>query len=276
MTTWQNYTALNNPHTVVGDLRIYSRLYSHLLDNHRDILVWLPPSYQQTDKHYPVIYMHDGSNLFDAQTSYAGEWQVDETMQALSSEGDEAIIVGIPNNRNRILEYNPYAHHLFGYGELYLRFVVEEVKPLIDGSFRVLQEPQFTGIAGSSMGGLISLYAFLTYPDVFGFCGAFSTAYWFGYNGLLDTIQQRANGSGKIYLDVGTKEGEVLDKWQIPADNLDHAYVEGVRQLRDALISKGYHLDSSLLYVEETDANHHENAWARRLPAALRFLLHFE
>lgn len=275
MTAWQPYTALADQHTVVGDLRVYKSLYSPQLQNHRDVLVWLPPSYGQSDKHYPVIYMHDGQNLFDKYASFVGEWQVDETMQALSGEGLEAIIVGLPNNENRMYEYNPYSYHLDGRGELYLQFLVEIVRPLVDSEFRTLKEPAFTGIAGSSMGGLISLYGFLMYPAVFGFCGAFSTAYWFGQEGLLNTIDEKADGRGKIYLDVGGKEGYVLDKWQIAAGNTDHAYVEGVQRLRDALIQHGYQPGTSLLYVEESDGAHHENDWARRLPAALRYLLTF-
>jgi predicted alpha/beta superfamily hydrolase len=276
--TWHSYTEQVNQHTVVGDLRVLRGLHSPQLDNHRDILVWLPPDYADSPRRYPVVYMHDAQNLFDAHTSYVGEWQVDETMLALTAEGYATIIVGLPNmNEHRRIEYSPYDYmmqgqRVIGQGDLYVRFITETVKPLIDATFRTLPDNTHTGIAGSSMGGLISLYGFLMYPTIFGFCGAFSTAYWFGGDSLLKTTQQHATGSGRVYLDVGTREGETLRFWTPDSPDLDADYVQGVRQLRDALQHNGYS-DASLLYVEAEGAAHNEGAWAARLPAALRFLL---
>jgi predicted alpha/beta superfamily hydrolase len=109
MASWTSYTAEVEHHTVAGDLRVYHGLYSPQLDNRRDLLAWLPESYTRDDRRYPVLYMHDGQNLFDAQTSYAGEWRVDETMTELGREGCEAIIFGLPNQGDlRMVEYNPY------------------------------------------------------------------------------------------------------------------------------------------------------------------------
>ena len=277
---WQDYKAFVQQHTVMGDLRIQKSTHSPQLNNERDILVWLPPSYADSDKHYPVLYMHDGQNVFDAHTSYSGEWGVDETITALSAEGLEAIVVGIPNQgEQRRIEYNPYPtqvgeHFWDGSGDAYIAFITDTLKPMIDSTFRTHPEKAMTGIAGSSMGGLISLHGFLTRQDIFGFCGAFSPVFW---TGLWGTITKQANGSGKIYIDIGGKEGEVILGIGSPLDvTLDEAhsiYLDGVRQLHLELIEKGYQPGKTLLYVEDDEALHNESAWALRLPDALRFLL---
>ncbi|MBN1666518.1 MAG: alpha/beta hydrolase [Anaerolineales bacterium] len=277
MEKWQPYQERYPENTVIGDLRIWPACYSPQLNNQRAIYAWLPPGYHDTKQRYPVLYMHDGDNLFDARRSYSGEWLVDETMQQLSQQGQPAIIIGLSNQGNlRRMEYNPYASQWpeipDGSGENYIRFLVETLKPFIDASFRTLPDRQHTGIAGSSMGGLISLYGFLTRPEVFGFCGALSTAYWFGKEGLLNTIETCASGVGKVYLDVGTEEGPTLQGWGYADQDLDRAYVTGVRRLHEALLEHGYD-QANLMYLEETGAPHHESAWARRLPAALKFLL---
>lgn len=282
MSNWQSYKELHPQHTVVGDLRIKHNLYSPQLDNERDILVYLPPSYENEDKSYPVVYMHDGQNLFDHFSSFAGEWQVDEAMTILADNDCEAIIVGLPNlGEERIREYNPYRHpqkkNIVAKGDTYLRFIVETVKPLIDSDFRTLRQSEYTGIAGSSMGGLISLYGFLHYQEVFGFCGAFSPAYWFGAGGLLKSIEKYSSGNGKIYLDIGTLEGTTLNNtgkdWDVETENQDNVYVQGVCSLRDALLNSNYRLDDNLVYVEDEGARHNEQAWARRFSDAISYLL---
>jgi predicted alpha/beta superfamily hydrolase len=258
------------------------------MDNHRAVLVWLPPDYAAEQRDYPVIYMHDGQNLFDAYTGYSGEWQIDETMTTLSAEGLPAIIVGLPNQGEmRRIEYSPYTHDhpgmvaAVGRGADYIRFIVETVKPLIDRTFRTRPDVSATGIAGSSMGGLISLFGFLTHPDAFGFCGAFSPAYWIGNEALLRDVERLGDGHGKLYVDIGGLEGSVLSnllpKQQAEQDpafgNPHNAYVGGVQRLIKALRAHGYVDGQSLQYVEEPNAEHNEAAWARRAPDALRFLL---
>ncbi len=268
----------STPNTVVGDLRVWQDVYSAQLDNRRDIFVWLPPSYEQSERRYPVLYMHDAQNLFDRYVSYAGEWEVDECMTALASEGLEAIVVALPNMRERRgLEYCPYpfVNHegvaVVGQGDAYVRFIFETVKPAIDSALRTRPQAPCTGIIGSSMGGLISLYAALAYPHVFGMCGAFSTAYWFGEEALRKTAQEKATYEGRVYLDVGTREGETIEAWLgLEPEAAHEAYVRGVRDLRDALHARGC---TRMLYVEEDGALHREAAWAKRLPHALRFLL---
>ncbi len=279
---WYEYTTRVEQHTVVGDLRVYPALHSPQLNNSRDVLVWLPPGYDAGERRYPVLYMHDGQNLFDAHSSYSGEWRVDETLMALHGEGLDAIVVGLPNQGEmRRVEYNPYPWQVGdftwdGRGDDYIAFITDTVKPLIDSTFRTRPERAATGIAGSSMGGLISLHGYLTRPDVFGLCGAFSPVY-FITDGLQRIIRERARTDGRVYLDIGGKEGDVVQRL-VPENSLDldaahQAYVDGVRGLRDGLLMRGYRLNESLLYVEDPDAPHNEAAWAERLPAALRFLL---
>lgn len=285
MDGWQLYSEVAAPgHGVVGDLRIWRGLHSPQLSAQRDVTVWLPPDYHSApDRRYPVIYMHDGQNMFDPLTSYAGvDWRVDETMTALSAEGLSAVIVAVQNaGMGRTVEYSPYRFVPHGGGEMldgrgsdYIRFLAETVKPLVDSSFRTQPQAAATGIAGSSMGGLISLYGFLHRPDVFGLCGAFSPAYWFGGDALFDDIRERATGVGRVYVDIGTAEGETLVGWGFDhVSDLNAEYVEGVRRIRDGLRDKGYREPGNLMYVEEPGADHVEAAWAARLPEAFRFLL---
>lgn len=272
MSAWKSYTEGRAKHTVVGEL-LKQEIYSPQLDNKREILVWLPQSYRKSEKHYPVIYMHDAQNLFDAYTSYVGEWRVDETMLGLEEEGIEAIIVGIPNNKDRVAEYSPYLSSNKkipnGRGDVYLRFIVDTLKPLIDQDFGTLPARENTGIAGSSMGGLISLYGFLKHPTVFGFAGVFSPAYWFGKAAIFETVRESAFVDGKIYMDIGGRE--MVGAFEGVAD-FSHQYLLNVRKLSEVLRAKGYD-DRRLYYVEDIEGKHNEDAWARRLPDALRFLL---
>jgi len=258
---WQAYPAPDGTgeHTVVGTLQVLSNVHSTQLRNRRDILVYLPPSYATSNRRYPVIYMQDGQNLFDRTTSFVGgEWQVDETMEALSRDGLEAIVVGIHHmGKQRIVEYTPTPFNSRGRGDPYVAFVCDTLKPIIDRDFRTLADPAHTGIFGSSMGGLISLYAFFRRPDVFGLTGAMSPALWIGGGAIYPDVQQAPFVAGKIYLDHGTREGSA-------------------RRMHTLLREKGYRDERDLLYVVEEGGKHSESAWARRLPDALRFLLRTE
>ena len=200
--SWHAYAAHPWGHTVVGDVRTLDSIYSPELRNQRKLYVYLPPSYAQSDRHYPVIYMQDGQNLFDQALSYAGEWQVDETMEALSREGIEAIVVGVPNaGVRRIDEYSPFKDQRLrkgGRGDWYVAFLANTVKPLIDRDFRTLPEREHTGVLGSSMGGLISLYALFCRPEVFGFAGAMSPSLWFAHEAIFPYVQQADARPGRI------------------------------------------------------------------------------
>lgn len=254
---WQDYRMRlgGHYHTVTGEVLILPDVWSAELQNTRDVLVYLPPSYHRGQKRYPVIYMHDAQNLFDRGTGFAGqEWEVDETMEELSEGGMEAIIVGLTNTPQRINEYNPFRYARHGRGEDYLAFIGEAIKPVIDRDFRTLPDRAHTGIMGSSMGGLISLYGFFQRPEVFGFAGVMSPSVWFAGGAIYSFIREKPFIPGKIYLDNGTRENSA-------------------RKLNATLVEKGYEPGVNLLYVVEQDAEHHEPAWARRLPEALRFLL---
>lgn len=278
MINWQDYVTPERAagHTVVGTLRMLTGLWSSQRGNRRDILVYLPPSYDQGNRCYPVIYMHDGQNLFDQVTSFAGEWEVDETMQALSREGLEAIVVGIANTgAERLDEYSPFHEPKQGggQGEQYLEFVTRTVKPLIDSSFRTLPDRVHTGIIGSSMGGLISLFAFFCYPDIFGLVGAMSPSLGFARQAIFPVIQQASFGGGKIYLDAGTQEYSNPGTHPLLCRIRSYHYLATVRKMYQLLRRKGYHPNQNLLYVEAEGAIHSEKAWASRLPGAIRFLL---
>jgi predicted alpha/beta superfamily hydrolase len=257
--TWHPYAS----ETTVGTILIYQGLESPQLDNRRDLTVYLPPSYTRVaNRRYPVIYMQDGQNLFDAALSFAGEWQADETMEALAEEGLEAIIVGVANvGAARIAEYSPFRdqRHGGGQGKAYLRFLIDTVKPLIDHDLRTLPGRAHTGIFGSSMGGLISLYGFFAYPAHFGFVGAMSPSLWFARGRSLTTIRRSPPILGQIYLDIGSAE---------PA-----RMVGLCDDLYALLLQKGYRPTRELRYEIDAGAGHTEAAWARRLPDALRFLL---
>ena len=255
-------TASAKQNTVVGTLVTIAAMWSPQLGNTRDLYVWLPPNYDAGSEQYPVLYMHDGQNLFDERTSFAGEWHADETMQALSEQGQPAIIVGIPNmGDRRIDEYSPFTdmNRGGGWGDHYLNFIVDTVKPYIDQAFRTRPEREFTGIAGSSMGGLISLYAYVQYPQVFGFAAALSPSVWFASRALFKTVEQAAVNAGRLYFDIGLDEGEPL--------------IQCIRDLHALLLKKGYADGTMLNYTEANSAKHNEAAWSERLPDILRFIL---
>ena len=166
-----------------GTRRVFARVWSPQLENERDIDVFLPPSYARTRRRYPVIYMQDGQNLADPERAFAGTWDLLRALDNLAAQGLEVIVVGIPNSgAERLREYSPFAdaRHGGGGGDAYLAFVERTLKPLIDRRVRTRPEREATGIFGSSMGGLISLYAFFRAPETFGFVGAMSPSLWFG------------------------------------------------------------------------------------------------
>ncbi|MCA9874811.1 MAG: alpha/beta hydrolase [Anaerolineales bacterium] len=277
-TKWLPYEAIYpGYHTVVGTLRVAQGVLSPRLHNRRDIFVYLPPSYHISQAHYPVLYMHDGQNLFDNNLSYAGEWRVDETMERLAYEQQlEAIVVGIPNmGQRRLDEYSPFRHPTYGggQGDEYLEFIIHTVKPLIDQDFRTLPDKPHTGIMGSSMGGLISLYAFFRYPDVFGFAGVMSPSLWFANYAVLNYVKTAVFNHGRLYLDAGTREyGDANHETSKPRAE-SRRYYASVRRLKRILVSKGYRPQHDLLHVEEKWAAHNEAAWERRLPVAIKFFL---
>ncbi len=277
MAEWEEYQKyIRTRHVVVGDMRVLPQVHSPELGNARDIFVYLPPSYAQGQHRYPVIYMHDGQNLFDPVLSFAGEWHVDESMELLAHEGLEAIVVGVPNaGEKRLEEYGPFAS---GTGEpgraaAYVAFLADTLKPLIDRSFRTRPEREYTGTAGSSMGGLISLFALFHRPDVFGMAGAMSPSLWFGYRATMDYIDRMPHTPARIYLDVGTREGPQHGVSPARRRGVARRYRSNVRILERMLIEKGYRSGSDLYYVEEPGGIHNEANWARRFPNMARYFI---
>lgn len=228
----------------------------------RDLAVYLPPSYGETDRRYPVLYMQDGQNLFDPEASFAGSWRVDLAMNWAAARRLEAIVVGVPNaGQERIAEYSPFDDPEAGPGRggEYVSHLAGTIKPLVDARFRTLPQRETTGVAGSSMGGLISLFAFFARPDVFGIMGALSPSLWFGERAIFGLLEAAPSQPGRLYLDVGRLEGA--------------ATLEDARRLRDLLSAKGYAQGAHLRYVEDRAGRHEEAAWGRRFRAALPFLL---
>ncbi|NJM05951.1 alpha/beta hydrolase, partial [Candidatus Gracilibacteria bacterium] len=248
--------------TISGTVVTIASFSSPQLDNQRDILVYLPPGYDEGNARYPVLYAQDGQNLFDEATSFGDEWAIDETMQALAAHNIEAIVVGIPNmGARRLEEYSPFvdAEHGGGQGDAYLAFVAETLKPHIDRSFRTQTEPAATILLGSSMGGLIALYGVVQRPEIFGTAIVLSPALWFADSAILPVIEQAAPPRGRIYLDVGTDEGE---------NTLAHT-----RRLRELLLARGMSRDEQLRYHEALGDTHSEAAWASRIGDALIWVL---
>jgi predicted alpha/beta superfamily hydrolase len=168
----------------------------------RNLLVYTPASYARGDACYPVIYMQDGQNLFDPVTSFAGDWGLKTALAWASRRGAEAIVVGIPNRgAARVDEYTPFVDPKIGggQGERYLDDVINTVKPLVDQQFRTHADRSHTGIAGSSLGGLISLYAYFQHPSVFGFSAALSPSLWFANAAILEVVQQAPRLPGRVY-----------------------------------------------------------------------------
>jgi predicted alpha/beta superfamily hydrolase len=259
-------------HTLTGNIRRHPAFPSQVLGNRRDVLVYLPPGYRRwSRRRYPVLYMHDGQNIFDAATSFAGiEWGVDETAQRLIRQKliEPLMIVAVANmGEDRIHEYAPTAGVIDaeakrtkrsrGLARVYGQFLMEELKPYIDKRYRTRREAEFTGLGGSSLGGLVTLAMGILFPEVFTRLIVMSPSIWwddFAVYRLVDMIEQKP--PLKIWLDTGTAE----PGW------------EQARELRDRLIEKDWRPDVDLSYLEVKGADHSEAAWGARVDPALRFL----
>jgi len=235
-------------------------VWSPQLRNRRDVDVYLPASYDEGRRH-PVVYMHDGQNLTDPATAFAGTWGLNEVLSRLAERRIEPIVVGIHNTKARLSEYSPFpdARVGGGGGDAYLSFIADTIKPRIDRDYRTRPSAAHTAIVGSSMGGLISLYAWFSRRDVFGFAGALSPSLWFGRAKLFEFIESAAVPRGRrLYVDVGTAEG---------AGTLRDA-----RQLRSILRARGVGR-GALVYLEDRGGRHNEAAWGRRVERAIESLV---
>jgi predicted alpha/beta superfamily hydrolase len=246
----------------------------------RRIDVWLPPGYEQTDRHFPVLYMHDGQNIFVPELAYTGiDWGVDEGVVRLIGAGaiGGAIVVGIWNTPLRVREYMPQKPveadpaQLNRFVEMvggppladdYLRFMVEELKPFVDARYRTMPEREHTSVMGSSMGALISLYALCEHLAVFGAAGCVSTHWTIGGAPLVDYfggVVPRA-GAHRIYFDYGTEDTD--------------APYEPMQLRMDALMERaGYLHGADWVTHKFAGAGHSEQYWRARVDVPLRFLL---
>lgn len=200
------------PNTASANVHVIdTAFFMPQLNRYRRIWIYLPPSYNKLKTNtYPVLYMQDGQNLFNEQTAFAGEWGIDETLDSMAKKGDkECIVVGIDNSSDkRMNEYNPYDDAKYGKGEgkQYLEFIATTLKPFIDKNYRTQKDAPHTFIAGSSMGALISLYALVQYPDVFGGAGVLSPSFWLTPQLYTDVANVKWQKKFRIYLYAGEKE----------------------------------------------------------------------
>ncbi len=237
---------------IVGTVVYFRRFRSKYNLAERDIIVWLPPSYKKnTGKYYPVLYMHDGQNLMDPYTSFAGhDWRVDETVTRLIKANllEEIIVVGIYNTHDRLEEYS--SGERWNY---YRKFITEELKHFIDSNFRTIQDRENTAIMGSSMGGLCSFYTAWDHPDVFSMAGCLSSSFYFGEDNIFRMIEAYKGDKKniRIYFDSG-EDGK-----------------KDAQKMYCLLTSKGLIMGDDMDYYYDRGAGHNENAWANRLARPL-------
>jgi len=269
---WRDQSESRTPRvpTRTGDIRSHPAFPSRFV-RARDVLVFLPPGYDtDSTARYPVLYFHDGNNVFDAATSFLGiEWGVDETAGQLLRDGRVRpfIAVAVANTPDRVAEYTPAADRARGGGRAadYARFLVQELKPFIDAHYRAAPGPGTTGAVGSSLGGIVSLYLGLEHPEVFGLVGCLSPAARWAER---DIVRRTAAGHGvhgRVWVDIGSLEGR-------DAEAREQALGDA-RALRDALLARGYREGVNLHYEEVAGAVHDERAWAARIDRVLVFLL---
>jgi predicted alpha/beta superfamily hydrolase len=253
--------------SLAARLRKHERFISRLLDDHHDLIVYIPPMYNdQSERRFPVLYMQDGQNLFDPETSFikGNYWRLGETTDALIETGaiEPMIIVGIYNaGVKRIDEYTPVEDKRLGGGQAdaYGRMLVQELKPYIDAQYRTLPGNGNCGVGGSSLGGLVTLYLGLRYPTVFSRLAVMSPSVWWRNRTILQTVAALTKKPDlRIWLDIGTKESTRA--------------VPDARTLRDGLIRKGWRLGEDLAYFEADGGEHTESAWAERVAPMLKFL----
>lgn len=257
---WADEVKRHHPkHTSSHNVKLMDSAFAiPQLNTTRPIWIYLPPGYKGLTKRYPVIYAQDGQNLFDDFIAPFGEWGIDETLDSLHKTNHiDCIVVGIGNSSKRLQEYNPYNNERFGegLGTEYTDFLVNTLKPYIDSHYRTLKDPAHTLIMGSSMGGLISYYASLTHPDVFGKAGIFSPSFWIApeIDQLTDSLAPRIKGMFFFY--VGKKESDSM--------------VIDMKRTADHLAKNS----KALLYsVIDDNGKHNEAAWRKWFPEFVRWI----
>ncbi len=231
------------------------------LDRKRTVRLYLPPGYTNSDKKYPVLYMHDGQNLFDYATSYVGEWEVDETLDSLANANSfEMIVVGIDNGQAlRMNELAPFPNPRVEKveGDKYMEFIVDVVKPYIDKNYRTLSQREHTAIMGSSMGGLISHYGIYKYPEVFSKAGIFSPSYWINWKAVKEyTLENPLPNDSRLYFCVGEKEGMMVGSMNAMVN----------------LLSKEKFKQENITSFVVPNAEHNEAQWQGEFKKAIQWL----
>ena len=268
---WKAGGTVEREHTASASVSILDEAFAMpQLGRTRRVWLYLPPDYETSgDRRYPVLYMHDGQNVFDDATSFVGEWGVDETLDSLHAAGELSLIVVAVDHggEHRFDEYNPWTHpqHGGGQGDEYVAFLVETLKPYIDSHYRTLTDRLNTGIAGSSMGGLISFYALLEYPQVFGRAGVFSPAFWTAKPAAFDWAATRspARPDPRLFMVSGGLEDGAPTVGQYELDQIAMA---------DTLESAGWIVGSELAAHIRADGQHSEWFWRREFPAVVKWL----
>jgi predicted alpha/beta superfamily hydrolase len=252
-------------HTLTGDIRKHTRFRSQFLERNCTVLVYLPPGYDRRGAtHYPVLYLHDGQNVFDRATSIGEEWQVDEKAQQLITSGAirPLIIVAVYHaGEKRVDEYAPTPVPEKGGGRAddYGRMLVQELKPFIDRTYKTLPGAANTAMGGSSLGGLVTMHLGLRYYTAFGNLAVLSPSVWWDDRVILRDVAALERALPlRIWLDAGTAEGA-----EVVAD---------ARSLRDALVAKGWSLGKDLMYFEAEGGEHNERSWGARMEPVLKFM----
>ncbi|MDJ0646404.1 MAG: glycoside hydrolase family 31 protein [Flavobacteriaceae bacterium] len=231
------------------------------LDRERRVWVYLPPGYKNSMERYPVLYVHDGQNVFDKITSYAGEWGIDESLNSLfRTKNFKMIVVGIDNGGDkRMTEYSPWDNERFGKGEgaSYVKFIVKDLKPYIDKNFRTLTDHKNTGIMGSSMGGLISHYAGLAYPQVFGKVGVFSPSFWYSNEAFAFAKSKSKLDNVHMYFLMGGKEGDRM--------------IPDMNRMIDLMKQEGFNQANIYKKIVD-DGKHNEQFWQQEFKEAILWL----
>ena len=248
------------PSTAQANVHVLPAMTIPGLGRQRQLRIYLPPDYDASERRYPVLYMHDVQNLFDAATGFAGEWEVDETLNSLAHDGLELIVVGVDNGgMHRMQELNAWDNAKFGKaeGDAYLEFIVDVVKPYVDEHYRTKSDRRHTAIMGSSLGGLISHYAIYRYPQVFGMAGLFSPAYWYAPAVYKYTAAHALPRDAKLYFYCGGKE--------------DASMLGNMNRIISLVRNSGLPGDRIAVAVDMA-AQHNEAAWAHEFPRAVAWL----